>query len=459
MEAGTVPEKVTISYRGAKYELGRGKRYYGIWVAGTPASDPVDRWPETREGWTQAWARFTAIETPGTIAAADKRRAGFKLPAVLRKRTRRVDADGPDGPDGPRSGRPARLMAAAALLGVGVLLGVIGLFPAYVGTQSLASQAEQLVPHLIYLVAWAASGVCVALAAFGARARSAGPPRLEVARFGALLGTGVSAVTLGLFLADLGEVISGGSALLGAGLVLSLLSWLACAAGSVLALTARTRAPAGSTAGTAPGGPARPRWSESGPVALVLLAAIGAVAAFVPAWDSFTLTLPTGTTQTITAGNAFSNPGAVMAGDIVVIVAVIAVAVLAALWRPVRHGAVLLAGVTVPLAAQAISALIQVSEPVSPAQFGISADAGVTITSGLTPIFWVYCVFVISLVVSCAWMLTAPHQYPAMPARVAPPVPAPPQPSQVVDDEAADSDSDAGDSDDGAEDDAKSTYA
>ena len=66
MEAGTVPEKVTISYRGAKYELGRGKRYYGIWVAGATASDPVDRWPETREGWTQAWARYTAIETPGT---------------------------------------------------------------------------------------------------------------------------------------------------------------------------------------------------------------------------------------------------------------------------------------------------------------------------------------------------------------------------------------------------------
>ena len=40
-----------------------------------------------------------------------------------------------------------------------------------------------------------------------------------------------------------------------------------------------------------------------------------------------------------------------------------------------------------------------------------------TISSGVTPIFWVYCVFVISLLVSCAWLLTAPGQ---------PPVPASP---------------------------------
>jgi hypothetical protein len=39
----------------------------------------------------------------------------------------------------------------------------------------------------------------------------------------------------------------------------------------------------------------------------------------------------------------------------------------------------------------------------------------VTITAGVTPIFWVYCVFVIALVVSCAWLLTTPGQ-PAIPA-------------------------------------------
>ena len=415
-----MPEKVTISYRGEKYELGRCKRYYGIWVTGAPSSDPVDRWPLTNDGWTQAWARYTAIETPGTIAAVAK-------------------------PRGSRS------TAAAALLGIGVLLGVIGLFPDYVG-QSLASQGFELAPHLIYLVAWAASAAVIALGARGGDGR-----RTELLRIGALLGTGLSAVTFGLFLFDLGQVISGGAHLLGTGLVLSLIGWLACAAGSVLALTARPRAAA--TPGSPAigwGGPGRPRPATAGPLALVLLAAIGAVSAFAPAWDSFTLkAAATGTVQTVTAGNAFSNPGAMIAGDVIAMIAVVVVALLAALWRPVRHGAVLLAGATVPLAAQAISALIQVSEPVSPALFGISSAqasaAGLTISAGVTPIFWVYCVFVISLVVSCAWMLTAPR-YPAMPTAPQSPPPGPPQPSQDVADE-------VGDSDGGAEDDEESTYA
>jgi len=298
-----------------------------------------------------------------------------------------------------------------------------------------------------------------------------------------------------------------GQASLGAGLIVSLLGWLACTAGSVLPLTARTRASAPSPAAQSPAmpapagpapvapasphagqspagpylagptfgappqgragyaapagalgalGPARPRLANVGPLALVLLAAIGAVAAFVPSWDSYTLTASAeGTAQTITAGNAFANPGVVIAGDVAVMIAVIAVAVLAGLWRPVRHGAVLLAGATVPLIAQAISALIQVSEPATAAQFGISqaqaSAAGLSITSGVTPIFWVYCVFVISLVVSCAWMLTAPH-HPAMPSAPRSPGPAPMPPSQDVDDEADDSDDDA-------QDDAESTYA
>src|SRR5450756_703849 len=58
-----------ISHRGEKYEIGRGKRFYGIWVDGAPYEAPIDRWPESRDGWEQAWTRFAAIETPGTIGA------------------------------------------------------------------------------------------------------------------------------------------------------------------------------------------------------------------------------------------------------------------------------------------------------------------------------------------------------------------------------------------------------
>ena len=144
-----------------------------------------------------------------------------------------------------------------------------------------------------------------------------------------------------------------------------------------------------------------------------MLAAIGTAAAFAPSWDRYVLrSATTGTSQTVTAGNAFDNPGVVIAGNVVVMVAIIAVAALAALWRPARQGALLLAGAIVPLAAEVVSALIQVGQPATPAMFGISsaqaAALGLTISSGLTGIFWVYFVFVISLLVSCAWLFTEP---------------------------------------------------
>ena len=422
MEAGTVPEKVTISHRGARYEIGRGKRFFGIWAIGAPESEPVDRWPENRDGWEQAWTRFVALETPDTITEVEAPRGKLTLPRPRLKLPRPK----PRPTARPGGSGSAFALAGAGLLGLGVLLGLIGLFPGYIGPQSLASQAEQLVPHVLYLATWAASAVLIVSG--GARART-----------GALLATGLSAVTFGMFFADLGQVISGGASLLGAGLVLSLLGWLACAAGSALAL-----AGVGFGRSDRLGRPGRPRGADAGPLALLGLAAVGTAVTFVPSWDSFTLTqTATGATQTITAGYAFANPGAVIFGDVAVMVAIVAVAVLAALWRPARHGGILLAGATVALAAQAISALVQVSEPATPAMFGISqaqaSAAGLTISSGLTPTFWVYCVFVISLLISSAWLLTTP-KYPAMPAAAQPPQPGPDdQASQSASSETGDS--------------------
>jgi hypothetical protein len=64
------------------------------------------------------------------------------------------------------------------------------------------------------------------------------------------------------------------------------------------------------------------------------------------------------------------------------------------------------------MVAQAISALVQAGQAVSPAQFGFSpaqaSQAGLTISSGLTPAFWIYCVFIVALLASCAWMLLTP---------------------------------------------------
>jgi len=430
-------DKVTITYRGAKYEIGRGRDFYGIWMTGAPRSQPLERWPETPGGWSAAWTRFASIEAPGAIVPVGRRTPPVSAsamqvnenPGPFGQNTASLETAGPTAetivvaggsaaPYGqflgaygqnaaPRrriapvvSGRTGAI-ASAALLGVGVILGVAGLFPAYLGGSSLAQQAYQLIPHAIYLAVWTAAAVLVLLG--GARLR-----------LGALLSLGLSVVTFGLFFSDAGTAIAGGGNTGGAGLVLALLGWLACAAGSVVAFAHRPAGPTGQ-----PGQQdslARPRGAALGPVVMLVLAGLGAAAAFAPAWDSFTLRTAAGQSQSLTVGNAFSNPGLVIAGDVAVMLALAAVVIAAAFWRPVRHGAVLLAGAVIAMAAQAISALVQAGGATSSAQFGISpaqaSRIGLTISSGLTPAFWIYCGFLVALVVSCAWMLFTPHLAP-----------------------------------------------
>ena len=233
-------------------------------------------------------------------------------------------------------------------------------------------------------------------------------------RIGALLGLGMSAVTFGLFLADAATAVTApGNSGGGAGLVLSLIGWVACAAGSVTAFLARPASAAQQD------GLAVPRGAAIGPAVMVVLAGLGVATAFAPAWDSFTLRTTAGQVQTLTAGNAFSNPGLVIAADVVTMIAVAAVVIAAAFWRPVRHGAVLLAGATAAMAAQAVSALVQVGEVPTPAQFGISSaqasQLGLTISAGVTPAFWIYFGFLVALIVSCVWMLFTPRPVPVAP--------------------------------------------
>jgi hypothetical protein len=369
-----VRENVTISYRGAHYEIGRGDNFYGIWVAGAPDAPPSEQWPETPEGWHGAWTRFSGIEVPGTIVPVAQANAG----AV-------EDRQG--------------AFIAAGLLGLGVALGIVGLFPDYLGGQSVAQQPDLLVAHAIYLAVWATSAVLIVLG--GARLRT-----------GTLLGLGTSVVTFGLFFADAGTPITGGAHLMGAGLILSLVGWLACAAGGVIALRSQ---PAGA--------PGRLQRHAMGFFLALTLAAVGAAISFAPSWDSFTLRTSAGATHTLTLGNAFSSPGAVIAGDLATMIAFVLVVVAAGLWRPTLAGAALLAGAIVPMAAQAISAVVQLGEHADPAQFGISsaeaARLGLTISSGVTPAFWIFCAFVVALIAMCVRMLI-PMRQPALAGSRAP---------------------------------------
>jgi hypothetical protein len=219
---------------------------------------------------------------------------------------------------------------------------------------------------------------------------------------GALLGLGTSIVTFGYFLSDVGTVFSGGASTLSSGLAFGLISWLLCTTGAAIAAWP-------------PGLAGAPRWQlarrgrPAVTLAVTALLAIGVAVAFAPSWDSYTLRTPSRLIQIVTAGNIFANPGPVIAGNVAVMVAFVAVAAAAALWQPARLGAALLAGALIPMAAQAISALIQLSQGTSPAQFGISpgqaTQAGLTITTGLTLAFWIYLVLVIALGGMCAWML------------------------------------------------------
>lgn len=405
-----MPEKAIISHRGEKYEVGRGKRFYGIWVIGAPYDAPVDRWPQNADGWQQAWARFTAIEVPGTIRPVTRER-------VRPRFGRRTAGSGMNPSDGTAKGgeaagtrlrRGGGLLVGEGLLVLGVVLGLAGLFPAYyAGRQSLLSQGDQVVLHLCYVIGWALTAGLVALSV-------ARPSR--AARLASLFGVGLSVVTFGLFLADWGQLSAGNK--LGVGLVVSTLGWLACTAGAALVLGASGK---GASAGPEepPSRPVRPGRGHAGPVALLALAGVGTAVTFAPSWDSYLLVAKaTGATQTVTAGNAFDNPGLAVAGNVCVMVAIVVVAAVAALWHPERHGALLLAGAIVPFAAQFASALIQVSQPTSPALFGISpaqaSSLGLTISPGLTGIFWVYFVFLISLLVSCVWLFTEPG-HPIMP--------------------------------------------
>jgi hypothetical protein len=397
-------DNVTIAYRGAGYEIGQGRGFYGVWAVGAPRHEPLQRWAETPEGWSAAWTRFASMEAPGTIVPMGRHNppvgAGAPQPGENLVSPGQYAAPYGAG-SGQASGGKAGAIVAAGLLGVGVVLGVAGLFPGYLSGVSLASRSDQVIPHATYLGFWTIAALLILLG--GARLR-----------IGALLSLGLSAITFGLFFSDAGLAIGGNGASAGTGLILSLLGWFACAVGSVLAFLLRPAGrprPAGQ-----PGSLGRPTGAALGPVVMLILAGLGVAASFAPAWDSFTLHTAAGQTQSLQVGDAFSgtNPGLVITGDVLVMIVLAVTVVVAALWRPVRHGGVLLAGAAIPMAAQAISALVQAGQPASPEQFGISnaqaSQLGLTISSGVTPAFWIYCAFLVVLLVSCAWMLFTPPQ-------------------------------------------------
>ena len=345
-----------ITYQGP-YSLVRGSDFYGIWEPGSPKDQLIERFPLTAHGWFDARRRVDALD---------------RL------------ADGPNSAPitSPRANRTA-LLSAGVVLG-GLVLGVAGLFPSYLGGTSLSSQADQLLPHIAYLLGWSIVAALLLV-------------ERKFARGAAGLGVGISLMTFGFFLTDVLTASVGHGEGAGAGLYLSLAGWLTCAAGCATALFALS-SPTPRGKPTAWGHPL---------VVAGGIGALGAAVAFALPWDSYTVTTATtGASQTTTAGNIFANPGAIIASNVLTMALIVGVLVVAVAWRPTVVGVTILAGALVPLAAQVFATLARPLPPLS--DFGVTAaqavEGQVSVAASYTGWFYLYCAFAAALVVLAGWI-------------------------------------------------------
>jgi outer membrane biosynthesis protein TonB len=54
--------KIEFTHTGSRYLLGYAPDHFGIWDRNAP-QQPLERFPRNDDGWAQAWARYSQIET------------------------------------------------------------------------------------------------------------------------------------------------------------------------------------------------------------------------------------------------------------------------------------------------------------------------------------------------------------------------------------------------------------
>jgi uncharacterized membrane protein YeaQ/YmgE (transglycosylase-associated protein family) len=59
--AGPGVDPIQLSHSGARYLLGWGEGFFGIWDRSRPGP-PAERFPRTDDGWAQAWTRYRSLE-------------------------------------------------------------------------------------------------------------------------------------------------------------------------------------------------------------------------------------------------------------------------------------------------------------------------------------------------------------------------------------------------------------
>ena len=257
---------------------------------------------------------------------------------------------------GTRSGALA-VLAAGALVAAGVLA-VLALFPRYyqfgASSTSLTDTADQIVPTCVVAAGW-----LVAAALVGSR-------RLPLMLAGAFGAAGLALADLGLRAADVARLSAGGTGA-GAGLWLLTAAWGAGLLGAGLALLGAQRA-----------GGLRDlltlrrdsQAADRSVMAAMAVAAVVLAVAFFPSWDRYVVTSPLNPafSASFTAGDAFKNPGLVIAGNVWAGAAFGLLPIAALFVRQRRLGAALAAGVLVSALSQVLSAAVQTMETPDPQQ-------------------------------------------------------------------------------------------
>jgi len=89
--AGPGVDPIQLSHAGTRYVLGWGEGFFGIWDRTRPGP-PVERFPRTDDGWSQAWLRYRSLEPNAVEVGATGGAAGGvpppatgPLPAVPRR--------------------------------------------------------------------------------------------------------------------------------------------------------------------------------------------------------------------------------------------------------------------------------------------------------------------------------------------------------------------------------------
>ena len=353
-------ESSTLS-GGTRYGFFKGDDFYGVVDNLGAERTIVARFPLSSAGWFEARRRCEELERDAAAAALKG------APTAV--------------------GLTEPLLVPVLLVAAGVLLGVIGLFPKYSQLGGLATHPDQLVGHLSYLLGWTAAAGVMAW-------------HRQLSRVAAAFGVGLSAMSVGFFLTDVASIASTSGDTAGPGIYLSLVGWALCSIGSATAVFSTWSAV---------------RRSDAAPLhhwralSAAIVAALSVVTFALP-WDRYQVVVgATGQSQTVTAGNAFSNPGSLIACELIVMAAMVVLLVWPVLMRSLHLAAAVFAGALVPLVAQVFSAALEPAPSLS--AFGISPQAAVQqavrLGAGFTTWFYLYCLSIALLILLGAWMVFA----------------------------------------------------